>query len=70
MITIKCTSVINMHKKHNFIAFVYIGTRWVKPVLPTEPILLITALLMWALQGDADRAGYLFIKIRTIYVIS
>ena len=48
IISITCTAILLVHKKHNFFATVYTGARYVKLLQPAEPIFSTPTLLMRA----------------------
>ena len=51
------TRILDVHKKHDFMASVHTGVKWVKPAQPAKPIFLTPILLLGALPGDVESAG-------------
>ena len=51
MITIACTSIMDLHKNHNLFVTVHTRALWVKPACPAEPKYLTPKLLMGALPA-------------------
>ena len=56
MITITCTTIMDVYRKHKLFVSVRTSARWVKPVQPPEPIFLTPTLLMGDPAANAGKA--------------
>ena len=56
-ITIKNTIIMDVHKKQNFIVFVYTNTQWVKLIQLAKVTFLTPTLLIGTLPGNTSKAG-------------
>ena len=56
MTAITCATILDVHKKHNFIVCAHTSTQCVSPAQPVELILPNPTLLMRVSAGDAGQS--------------